>query len=125
MDQLAAQNLLVSDPVISHRLLDLSGLYTQKTDLRRAVFFRPDKSRTKIVPHRQSISAILLVAISGAQSDIVGILHPEPAVVFDPSLFPRVPYIRVRNWPIVDGRIEVEWLTQSAEQGRFYHTKIR
>lgn len=91
MGRLAAVNLLVSDAVISRRFGVTSGGSTQVTDLRRAVFFRPGKIGREITPCRQSISAILLVAVSGCQADVVGILHPEPSVVFSPGLLPECP----------------------------------
>jgi hypothetical protein len=109
MDRLPAQNLLLSDPMISVPIGDLNGRETMTTDLRRAVFFRLDKSGTRIVPRRQSISAILLVSISHSQAEMVGILHPEPAVGFDPALLPRVPFLRLKNWPIINARIQTEW----------------
>jgi hypothetical protein len=68
--------------------------------------------------------AILLVAISGIQADLVGLLHPEPGIPFAPSLFPQVPYLRVKNWPIVDGRIEIEWSITEADHATFWHTRI-
>ncbi|MGA2965272.1 MAG: hypothetical protein ABSD64_03600 [Terriglobales bacterium] len=125
MDRLPAENLLVSDPMISHRLGDFNGYGTITTDLRRAVFFRLDRSGRQIVPRRQSISAILLVAISGRQADVVGVLHPQPAIVFDPNLFPQVPYLRLSHWPIVDGKLSTEWSIGGDQSAAFYHTRIR
>jgi hypothetical protein len=125
MGRLAAQNLLLSDPRISYRFGDPPDHITQVTDLRRAVFFRGDKSGSRIIPYRQSISAILLVAIFGNQASVVGILHPKPTIVFDPGLFPHIPYLRVKDWPILDGRIFVEWLASDHDPGAFYHSRIR
>lgn len=124
MDQLGAESLLVSDPMISSRLGDLSGRSVQVTDLRRSVFFKPGKSGREIVPCRRSISAILLVMISGAQTDVVGILHPDPMFPFVPSLFPNIPYLRVKDWPIVDGRINVEWIGDENRAATFFHSRI-
>jgi len=124
MDRLAAEFFLISDPVLKVRLGDISDRGSQVTDLRRSVFFKPGKSGREIIPCRQSISAILLVAISGIQADVVGILHPEPSVAFAPALLPQVPYLRVKNWPISDGRIEVEWSTSDPDQATFWHTRI-
>lgn len=78
MDRLGAEFLLLSDPMISAPFGGAPNRATQVTDLRRSVFFRPDKAGREIIPCRQSISAILLVAISGIQTDVVGILHPQP-----------------------------------------------
>ena len=125
MDRLPAENLLLSDPMIFHRLGDTTGYGSMRTDLRKAVFFRLDKSGARIVPRRQSISAILLVAISGRQADIVGLLHPCPAVAFDASLFPQVPYLRLKQWPILDGKVQIEWSIGGDSSATFYHTRIR
>jgi hypothetical protein len=125
MSRLAAQNLLTSDPMISYRLGDPSDHGTMTTDLRRAVFFRLDKTGRQIVPRRQSISAILLVAISYTQAEVVGILHPKPSVAFKPYLFPKVPFLRMKNWPIVDGKIQPEWLPPAGDAATFYHSRIR
>ncbi len=124
MDRLAAEFLLISDPVLKVRLGDISDRGSQVTDLRRSVFFKPGKSGREIIPCRRSISAILLVAISGFQADVVGILHPEPSVAFTPALLPQVPYLRVKNWPISDGRIEVEWSINDPDHATFWHTRI-
>jgi hypothetical protein len=125
MDRLPAENLLLADPMISHQQGDTLGHATMMTDLRKAVFFRLDKSGTKIVPRRQSISAILLVAISGRESEVVGVLHPQPAVAFDPNLFPQVPYIRLSHWPVLDGILSTEWSIEGDDPATFYHTRIR
>lgn len=125
MGRLAAVNLLVSDPKIHYRLGDPPDRVHQITDLRKAVFFRPDKTRKKIIPFRQSISAILLIAIFGDQARVVGLLHPQPAVSFNPSLFPRVPYVRLSKWPIMDGRMEIEWFSSGQNPATFYYTRIQ
>lgn len=124
MDRLAAENLLVSDYMISVPFGEPSKPAIQVTDLRRSVFLRWDKFTGKIAPCRQSISALLLVAISGIQADVVGILHPEPSVAFAPALFPQIPWLRVRNWPVVDGRIELEWSIGGEEHATFFHERI-
>jgi len=124
MDRLAAENLLVSDYMISVPFREPSKPAIQVTDLRRSVFFHWDKFTGKIVPCRQSISALLLVAISGIQADVVGILHPEPSIAFAPALFPQVPYLKVKNWPVVDERIELEWSIGGDGSATFLHERI-
>ena len=125
MDALPAQNLLISDPMISYRIGDPTGRATQVTDLQRSAFLRTDKSRTKIVPCRQSISAILLVAMCWNQAHIVGILHPEPVVAFDPELLRQVPYVRLKNWPITNGSLEPEWIESAENPAVFHYGRIR
>ena len=125
LDHLPARNLLLSDPVISSKLGDQSGHARITTDLRRGVFFRMKTSTVEIVPRRKSISAILLVAISYRQAQIVGIVHPEPAIRFDPNLFPNVPYLCVKKWPVVGGTISTEWVADTEDPAIFYHQRIR
>jgi len=57
------------------------------------------KDKTGVEPSRQSISAILLMVISRGGASILGILHPQPAVAFDPQTLDRVNFIRLRSWP--------------------------
>jgi len=125
MDSYAAVNLMVSEPYIRVPFGDQCNATSQVTDLRNSVFIRPDKSSGQIVPCRQSISAILLVSISGNRSDVVGLLHPEPTITFNPSLFPLVPYLSLVDWPIRDGRIRIRWLPDTSDAAVFYHARIR
>jgi hypothetical protein len=124
MDAHAAENLLLSDTMISYRIGNFSDPGRQITDLRRSVFFRTDRSGTRIVPCRRSISAILLVSISWGQADVVGILHPEPEIVFKPGLLSQVPYLRLTSWP-VGSEIKTEWHSNGERSGTFHHRRIR
>ena len=125
INRLAAEHLFVSDPMVRHQLGAL-GRGELVTDLRRSAFLRPNTAGKGIVSYRRSISAVLLVAISGAQSDVVGILHPDPAEPFNPALFPHLPYLSLKNWPITDGMIEIGWLggDEDRELATFYHKRI-
>ncbi len=70
MGRYAARNLLLSDQMISYRIGDMSDPGSEITDLRKSAFLRIDES-SKVIPCRQSISAILLIAIlceSGSSS---------------------------------------------------------
>ena len=124
MDRLGAEFLLLSDPLIRVPHGSVSDRATQVTNLQRSVFFRPSKSGQEIIPCRRSISVILLVAISGAQSDVVGVLHPDPAVLFPQHLLPQIPCLQVRHWPIVDGRIETAWSVDKPDHATFWHARI-
>jgi hypothetical protein len=120
MDCHAAESLLVSDPIPSIRL-ENAGMTA--TDLKNSVFTKPGDAG-RIVPCLPHVSAVWLVGIFGDQSRLVGVLHPEPEIPFEPNLFPRVPYVRLRNWPILDGRMGVEWTPGKREPAGFYHARI-
>ncbi len=101
------------------------------TDLRNAVFCNMgllDGFANPIIsPRRQSISAILLIAIHPRESRVVGLLHPEPANPFDPHWFPRVPYLRFQHWPITGNKAATEWILGEPDHGSatFRHRLIR
>jgi hypothetical protein len=58
---------------------------------------------------RKSISAILLVAIRERKIHTVGMLHPEPAVVFDYRCLIELPCLRL-EWPVRDQVLKTEWV---------------
>ncbi len=105
---MAAEWLLTSEPKIQLPFGAPGAPATMTTDLRRSVFFHPDEHRN-IIAQRRSISAILLVGVFGNQSDVVGILHPDPAYPFNIGLLPGVPFVRIKTWPIVGGKVTTEW----------------
>jgi hypothetical protein len=121
MDCQAAERLLVSDPVPSVRVTHAAAT---ATDLRNSVFIRPGDA-DRIVPCLPHISAVWLVGVFGDQSRLVGVLHPEPEIPFEPNLFPRMPYVRLTDWPVLDGRIGVEWTAGRREPAGFYHARIQ
>ena len=59
---------------------------------------------------RESISAIWLVAVSQNTKQIIGVLNPQPNYDFQYRLFPSVPFIRMKKWPIENNRLETEWI---------------
>ena len=125
LDRLAARNLLISDPAIRVRLGDFSGSGKSVTDLKHSVFLRFDESTSRVTSRRRSISAILLVSISGRQSDVVGILHPDPFIPFSPLFLPTVPFIRITNWPITGDQLGFEWVGNQSERATFVHKRIQ
>jgi hypothetical protein len=70
---------LVSDPHWRQEIGSSTVDPTEYTDLEKSVFIKPGLEGS-IVACRQSISAILLVAVHGDQSVVHGILHPEPRI---------------------------------------------
>jgi hypothetical protein len=91
------------------------------TDLKKSAFFRLHEGA--IVPVRQSISAILLIAIWEDQLEVVGMLHPAPAAPFDYHTFGDVPFLRVA-WPIAGNAIRTEWVVGHPSPSRCYHSKV-
>ncbi len=83
--------------------------------LKNAAFFRFSKTGG-IEACRRSISAILLIAVSTHGSNVVGLLHPAPAVEFNEQLLARIPLVRLKSWPVEPGGLmEVEWLRPAWE----------
>lgn len=120
----AGANFLLSDPTISIPIQDqVPKSPTIIRNLRNSVFFRFEPSG-KVVPCRQSISAIMLVAILVHQSQVVGILHPEPSFSFDIRNFPTVPFLRVSNWPITTSTLAAEWIPPNSQFAAFPHQTI-
>lgn len=120
----AAEWLMVSEPKIEWPI-DFEGTSVPSrnvTDLRNAAFFRLEFNR--IVPVRQSISAILLIAIWDDQLNAVGLLHPQPAVPFDYGVFHNLPFLRV-DWPFVAPDIRGEWVVGHPKPSRHYHRRVK
>ena len=110
---------LVSDPHWRQEIGSSSVNTAEDTDLEKSVFLKPGPNGT-IVACRKSISAIVLVAVHGKQSDLWGIIHPEPAFPLNVEYLPGLPFVRIARWPVVDGRILTEWVVGSP-RGRTVH----
>jgi len=120
---LAAQWSMVSDPKIQAPIVAQGtelGPTRLVSDLKRAVFFGPRDA--VIVPMRQSISAILLVALWDNQLNVVGMLHPKPTVPLDYRVFARVPFLRV-EWPLMSP-IQMEWVIGNPSSLIEHHVKV-
>lgn len=116
----AALNILVSD---YHWRQDIgSNTFdpNRYINLANSVFVKPGPNGT-IEAARKSISAILLVAVHGDQSIVHGILHPEPVKPLPIEFFPKVPFLRIAKWPILDGRIFTEWVIADPDGLKVYH----
>jgi hypothetical protein len=130
MDRGAARVLMTSASTYNVPIGESSLPPSVTTDLRDAVFCRLDKSDVSnwtVVPCRRSISAILLTQVYSRYTRIVGLLHPEPAVPFDPHGLPQVPYLRFKQWPFVEGRVETEWIlgNDQDDSAVIQHSRIR
>ena len=91
------------------------------TDLENAVFFRMKNG--KLESCRRSISAILLFSVSPDKtfSEVVGLLHPDPAYKFPICTLPSIPFLRLKEWPPKNNRIETEWSIHEPKPDKFYH----
>ncbi len=90
------------------------------TDLKNSLFFRFDpKDPSKVVPCRQSVSAVLLIPVSGDRISVTGVLHPEPTHPLPVELIPRVPFLRLNEWPIKNGELYLEWVVGSPHAAGF------
>lgn len=123
-DALGAEWLLTSEPRITYPPEAPSEAFKETTDLASSIFFRPN-DKHEIVPCRQSVSAVLLVGLYDDQCQVLGILHPEPAYPFDIGNFQEVPFVRVSEWPIVEGELKTEWIIANPQAKGFYHIAAR
>jgi hypothetical protein len=131
LDRGAAKYLMTSAPQTN---VPLNGDPSyETTDLRDAVFCRRSdvlsaSGEVMVFPCRQSIAAILLIAIHPGEVNVVGLLHPEAACPFDPYWFPKVPYLRFTHWPLAGGSsAATEWILGDTEhrEARLKHRRIR
>lgn len=104
---LAAEWLLTSQPKLSVPLDDPIAAVREVTDLSNSAFLAVRAGN--IVPVRQSISAILLIAVWEHELHVLGMLHPVPAVPLDYRSLPELPFLRL-DWPVKDGVLKTEWV---------------
>ena len=98
------------------------GNVNSVTNLKNAVFFRLKNG--KLESCRRSISAILLFSVSPDEtySEVVGLLHPDPEYKFPICAFPSVPFLKLKQWPLKNNRIEQEWVIhEKPKPDKFYH----
>jgi len=123
-DSETAFNALVSDFHWKHEIGSDVVDTNQYVRLQNSLFLKPGPNET-IVACRQSISAILLVAVHGDKSVLWGILHPEPAYTLNIAFFPDLPFVRIATWPIVDGKILPEWIVAHPRGYSVRHYPVR
>jgi hypothetical protein len=109
MGNVAAKWLMSGEPKISVPIGDENPETKQVTALRESVFFRFNEGGG-VEACRQSISAILLVGVSEDSLRAIGLLHPDPAVPLDYTVFFPIPSLAVSNWPLHETNvIRTEW----------------
>lgn len=107
LGEFSAETLLTSEQKITVKINTNESFLS--TDLGDSIFFRKFKNNS-IEPARQSISAILFAACYKYSCHLVGILHPEPAEKLDPAFLPEIPFVRVKEWPLVTSKLDIEWI---------------
>lgn len=117
-----AETLLTSDTMIEVPIGKPIGKLDTVTDLKNSVFFRYKNGELESC--RRSISAILLFSIFADKSLVVGILHPDPEYKFPINLFPSIPFLRMREWPPKNNRIETEWVIHKPRAKEMYHQLV-
>lgn len=120
----SAEELLTGTTAFQIKIGDVEATPEVIAPLKNSVFFRITKDKTGVEPARQSISAILLMTISRDGASILGIMHPQPAVPFDPQTLDRVHFIRLRSWPIAGNRFGIEWVGPPPSPTRYLHFPI-
>jgi hypothetical protein len=101
---------LVSEEHFIHKVGNPVADPTNYTDLKDSVFIKLGPDGESIVPCRKEISAILLIGVDGAASEVFGIVHPEPEYPLNLEFLPNLPFVRIAQWPISEGRIVVDWV---------------
>jgi len=113
-------NLMTGNTKISVPLNNPDAISKETTSLENSVFFK--FSEGKIVPCRQSISAIITLEIFDNECRVLGMLHPDPAIKFTPGFLPTTPFLKLMEWPIKENKIFTEWITYNPESARYYYT---
>lgn len=104
-----ATNCLVSNWGLSIPL-DSSSQHYLSTDLQESIFIRRvNKTDKPLLENcREAVSAILLIPITENRLNVTGILHHKPNYNLDILVFPKVPFIKIKN--IQDNKIFTEWV---------------
>ena len=79
----------------------------QVTDFYSAAFLRPDKTQ-EVGVARSSISGLMLCGLGSDPPRLIGVLHPNPAHAFDPSVLPDVEFGHV-ELDRQSRRLHVSW----------------
>ena len=127
----SAAQLLRGETIIeiSHNYLGKTSSIKEVSNPTDCTFFRWKNRRLESC--RRSISAILLLVISGANVDVIGILHPHPYYEFPMKLLPSVPFGRLTKWPPEHDRIHMEWISHNEgikrlmKPARFWYDEMR
>lgn len=117
-----AETLLTSDTKIEVPIGKPIANFDLVTNLKNSVFLLYKNGTWKSC--KRSISAILLFSIFADKTLLVGILHPDPVYKFPIRLLPSVPFLRMKEWPPNNNRVETEWVIHKPKAKEFYHRKV-
>jgi hypothetical protein len=94
----AAQNLLAGDSKIVVPIGKGAEASYVGLDLKNSAFFRFDKGHISVEPARQSISAILLIALGPRWVRRCRRSSSGAGGPVRPNLKPKAPFVKVKNW---------------------------
>ena len=120
----AAETLLTSDTQVTVPLNNSLDNDYLSSDLKNSVFFKFDNNG-RVELCRRSISCLLFANINADRVELVGILHPDPKFNFPINLFPSIPFLRIKKWPLQNNEIETEWIIHSPESESFFHHVVK
>lgn len=114
MDDHAAEELLTGTTFITATIDSINGKMIRSpynaTDLRDSSFIRPNKtSKASIQDARRTISAVLLCSLGTMPTRIIGLIHPNPKIVFQRVLLPKIKFAKL-NDNYHTGQFKVEWI---------------
>jgi hypothetical protein len=82
-----------------------------EAELRDSLFIRyAGTSEGTVEFARESVSGLLLCAFSVRPPQVYGVLHPNPAEVFDRGLLPDIRFARLADGFRETGELRVEWV---------------
>ena len=91
--------------------------------LSNSVFLKPAKDG-HIAPARQSISAILLAAVSESRVSLLGALHPKPTIEFEQCHFPEVAFAKLREWNETPTSYTIDWVICNPRPREYVLSKV-
>jgi hypothetical protein len=118
LDAYAANNALISQPFW---VVNEEGM---STDLASSLFLRLEDNG-EITERNQSISAILLVSVTGDRSYVCGALNPAATRKLKSESLWMVPFVYLKDWPIEGRSLRCEWTMGSLRSYEVEHKSIR
>ncbi len=122
LDTIAAEALMVPETGVSARD-DMSAEEARRVAELRISPFLEVQEDGGLASIRRSISGILLLAIDGGGTGLLGLLHPDPVLHFDYRILAGVPFLRFVE-PVRDGVPRTEWVVGDPEPKRVDHRAV-
>ena len=118
LDALAAENALISQPFW------IGGEDRMFTDLSSSIFLHLEDDG-EIAAINSSISAVLFVSVGLERSYVCGALNPAATHRFRPESLWMIPFVYLKDRPIVEGRLRCEWTMGSQRTYVVEHKSIK